>query len=140
MQPLSRERMHECMRLCVWDYQYDADELIAIVRGEREARGMFTAEWIFQRMLECIDWYDILAMLTIERIKFLYTPALVKRIWPESRQENLEIRRKLLFKEPLPDAGWGDEARRARLKATVFSNRWNRIEQILLESSLQRRS
>lgn len=132
---LTLEKEQMLIRLCIWDYKYNHNEIMTIVKDDAPANGMFTASWIFRRMLETLSWYDILALLPLERIKALYTKELVQGIWPKQRQESLEYLRKILFNEPIPNAKWSDEMRQ-RLKASVFSNRWNSIEQVLLKSQV----
>ena len=80
---------------------------------------------ILNRMLERLNWYEILDILGIDLIKQLLKPEIISKLRNKEIRERYETIRRILFKEPLPYSGWDPEYRK-RIKATLLSNRWYR--------------
>lgn len=113
------------VRAVVWDYRYDADDVVAVLRGRRERIGHLDKPALFVRMLQTLPWQRIVAALSIGEVRRLLTPETIARLWPPSTRERYERIRLLLRGDAVPPAEWSAE-HAGRLRNTVLSDRWYR--------------
>jgi hypothetical protein len=112
-------------RAAVWDYRYDPDDVVDVLRGRRERIGHLDKQALFARLLQTMPWQRVVAALTIEEVTRLLTPETIARLWPQSVRERYERIRRLLRGEPVPPAEWSAEHAH-RLRNTLLSDRWYR--------------
>ena len=125
----SKEKL---LKSLYWDYEVDASRLVDIISGNiPDTDSQFSRERIFVRMLERLNWLDIISILSKEQIAVLLTPAAVSSIRFNDLRERYEFIRKVLSGETVSFTGWGDEYYQ-KIKHTLLSNRWYRAQQTLL--------
>jgi len=117
----------EKIRPILWDYRIDPIEFYHIAKGERKAIGFLNQERALIRILDYMDWYDILTLFGIDFLRKNLTPDLVGKLRFAKQREKYEIIRKILLGEPLSFPEWCDETRQ-RAGNTVLSDRWYRTE------------
>jgi hypothetical protein len=120
---ISHEEKLRLMRSLNWDYLDKPEDMLAVIEGRLESSGAFTRDKLFVRSLERLTWYSVLALWGVETIKELYTPSLASRIWPKDLRLRYEFAVRVLRRETLPPARWGDEYYQ-QMWHPVFSNRW----------------
>jgi hypothetical protein len=120
---LTHEEKLKLMSNLNWDYLDTHEDMLAVIEGRLETSGAFTQDKLFVRSLERLPWHYVTALWGIEKIKALYTPQIASRIWPKERRYHFDFALKVLRREPLPPARWGDEHFK-QMWRPVFSNRW----------------
>ena len=120
---LTHEEKLNLMRSLNWDYLDTHEEMLAVIEDKQKTSGAFTRDKLFVRSLERLHWEDVVGLWGVEAIKELYTPEIAKRIWPKERRYHFDFALKVLRREPLPTAKWGDEHYK-KMWRPVFSNRW----------------
>ncbi len=79
-----------------WDYNISANELAALIRGEKESAGHYTRSKIFKKILESYSWYTVLQLFTPAQIQELLTEDLIKSLRMPSLQHKYAFIRKRL--------------------------------------------
>jgi len=74
-------------------------------------------------LLERSDWYSILDLVEIEKIKEQLTPEIIERLRFPDLKIKYERIRKILHKETVLFTEWGPEFSE-KIKYKLFSNRW----------------
>ena len=123
--------MIELMKYLNWDVLDSHEDMLAVIRGEKEDSGSLNREKLFVRSLERLNWYTVIDLWGIPAMLELYTPELAGRIYPKNRREVFDDAFAILLGEAIPAARWNIRyfgAKRHRL----FSDRRNRIESVLL--------
>ncbi len=64
----------------IWDYDVDEDRLYAFITGETDRFNHFTREMIFVRLLERLNWYEILNCLPVSVIKRMLNPQTISML------------------------------------------------------------
>ena len=80
-------------------------------------------EKLFIRMLEKLNWYDLLYLLGAARIKKELTMERIEKIHNPSLRNNYTRLPKILHGETVPFTKWGPEFSE-KVKDSLFSNRW----------------
>ena len=106
-----------------WDYNVDKLPLDKVVNMEFNSIGSYEFNLVFNRMLERLNWYDLLDILGIDFIKKILTAERICKLRNKELKDRYERIRRILFKESLSISGWDPEYRK-RIKATLLSNRW----------------
>ena len=106
-----------------WDYLDTHEDMLAVIEGRLQSSGSFTRDKLFVRSMERLCWYYFIGLWGVEAVKELYTPELAGRIWPRELRKRYDFAIRILRKEPLPPARWGDEYYK-QMWHPVFSNRW----------------
>ena len=107
----------------LWDYDISAEEVVQVIQGEKKKCIHWDFEKLFIRMLEKLNWYDLLYFLGAERIKKELTIAHKEKIHNPSLKNYYERLRKILYGETVPFTKWGPEFSE-KVKDSLFSNRW----------------
>ena len=107
----------------LWDYDVSAEEVVQVIQGEKQKRTHWDFEKLFIRMLEKLNWYDLLYLLGAARIKKELTIARIEKIYNPSLRNNYARLHKLLHGETVPFIKWGPEFSK-KVKDSLFSNRW----------------
>ena len=119
------EKKRNALLNIFWDYNTDLLPLEKIIKRDLKSIDDYEFKLILNRMLERLNWYELLDILGIDLIKQLLTPEIIGKLRNEGLKERYETIRPILFKEPLPVSGWDPEYRK-RVKTTLLSNRWYR--------------
>ncbi len=119
------EKKRNALLNIFWDYNTDLLPLEKIIKRDLKSIDDYEFKLILNRMLERLNWYELLDILGIDLIKQLLTPEIIGKLRNEGLKERYETIRRILFKEPLPVSGWDPEYRK-RVKTTLLSNRWYR--------------
>ena len=120
---LTYEEKLDLMKSLNWDYLDKHEDMLAVIEGRLESSGAFNQEKLFVRSMERLCWYYLIDLWGTEKIKYLYTQEIAKRIWPKERRWLYDYAIRVLRKEPLPSTRWGDENYK-QMWRPVFSNRW----------------
>ena len=87
-----------------WDYRISADDIEAVLKGEKDHAGHFTQEKLFIRLLETYPWFTIVQIITIDEIQRLLTDQVVSRLRSPSLRKKYEFVRSRL-QQIIPAAG-----------------------------------
>jgi hypothetical protein len=122
---LSRKEKLELMQSLNWDFTVTAEEMLAVLEGEKPGAGSFDRNFLFVRSLERLPWHDIIGLWGVEEVKTLYTPENIRRLWPKDLRRKYDFALAILRREPVSFAEWGSPDSE-QLRNTVFSHRWYR--------------
>ena len=122
---MSNEEKHRILKSIFWDYDISLLPLNKIIEGDIKAIESYEFKLMMNRMLERLNWYELLDILGAGLLKDLITPEIIGRLRSKELKERYERIRRILHKEPLPFSGWDPEYRK-RIKSTLLSDRWYR--------------
>lgn len=74
------EKREEILSRLVWDYKITAQEVDAVLKGQKERAGHYTRSSIFLRLIESFPWFTVLSVLTPEEVRDLLTRELIRKI------------------------------------------------------------
>ena len=120
---LNKEQVFSIIKPLLWDYNISADNIYALLSGEKAEVGPFDFNHLFTRMLERLPWYDLVNIFGISNLKKLLTPSLIKQIRNKELRERYEYIGKILRGETVSFTGWSTRSR-VRVKHTLLSHRW----------------
>jgi hypothetical protein len=105
MLPMSKEQyIKELCSGLVWDYSISAEDIYALINGERESVAHYNRSGIFRKSIETYPWFTVLELFSPEDINDLLTDDLIKKLrTPSLRKSYAFIKRRL--QETLPVAG-----------------------------------
>jgi len=118
-----REQKYGILKKIFWDYNVEFLPLDKFINMEYDDIDEYVYNLVVTRMLERLNWYDILDIIGIEQLKIILTPDTIKRLRSNELKGRYERIRRILFKDPLPFSGWDPEYIK-RIKTTLLSNRW----------------
>lgn len=58
-------------RRLMWDYNIPAEDVRAVLLGEKERAGHYDAHSLFKKAIESFSWYTLLEIIPLQRIKEL---------------------------------------------------------------------
>jgi hypothetical protein len=122
---MSDEEKNKVLKSIFWDYNTNLLPLDKITRGDLYSVEDYDLKLIVRRMLERLNWYELIDILGIEILKKSLTPEIIRSLRNKDLRERYERIRRILFKEPLPFSGWDPEYRK-RIQTTLLSYRWDR--------------
>ena len=120
---MTREEKYNSLKKIFWDYNVDKLPLDKFIKMETANIDEYEYKLVVTRMLERLNWFDIIDILGIEQLKKILTPDIINRLRSKELKERYGRIRRILFKEPLPISGWDPEYIK-RIKTTLLSNRW----------------
>lgn len=120
---MTNEEKKKILEAIFWDYDARRLPLDKIINREYDAIEKYEIRLAFNRMLERLNWYDLLDIVGIELIKLHLTNDAIGRLRNDELKDRYERIRRILFKEPLSFSGWDAEYIK-RIKSTLLSNRW----------------
>ncbi len=120
---MTREEKYNALKKIFWDYDVDLLPLDKFINIETDNIDEYIYNLVVTRMLERLNWYDIIHILGIEQLKKILLPDIINRLRSNDLKERYERIRRILFKESLPLSGWDPEYIK-RIKTTLLSNRW----------------
>ncbi len=106
-----------------WDYDFDPQSVLSVLEGEKDSYYHLNKEKIFIRMLEHLSWYDILSVISLEKVKDILTPQVIASLRSVILKRRYERLYKFLHDEALPNDGWDPEYIKS-IRTTVLSDRW----------------
>ena len=131
---LTLDKKLDLMKYLCWDYYVSPQSMLDVIEGRAElADGVFDREKLLVRCLERLPWHYITTLWDKNVMLELYTPQVSKRLFPKQRRSEIDGTFAILRREPLPHSGWSNEYSKS-LQRTFLSNRWNRVEQGVLQS------
>lgn len=120
---MTREEKYNALKKIFWDYDVDLLPLDKFIKIETDNIDEYIYNLVVIRMLERLNWYDIIDILGIEQLKKILVSDIINRLRSIELKERYERIRRILFKESLPLSGWDPEYIK-RIKTTLLSNRW----------------
>src|SRR4030065_6273 len=122
---MSVEEKYKILKDIFWDYNTELLPLAKVIAKDLNSIDNYEFKLMLNRMLERLNWYELMDILGIELIKKLLTPEIIGKLRNKELKDRYERIRRILFKEPLPLSGWDPEYRK-RIKFTLLSYRWDR--------------
>jgi len=55
----------------MWDYNIPAEDVCAVLLGEKEHAGHYDAHGLFRKAIESFSWYTVMEIIPLARIKEL---------------------------------------------------------------------
>ncbi|MFA5330632.1 MAG: hypothetical protein WC384_22760 [Prolixibacteraceae bacterium] len=80
----------------LWDYDISAEEIEAVLNGEKERAGHYTREMLFQKMIETYSWFTIIQLFTPNEIQILLTSRTISKLRSPSLRQKYEFVKKRL--------------------------------------------
>lgn len=117
------EETYRILKRLNWDYQIPLEDIFAVITGERSHAGHWDFEHLFIRMLERLNWYELLDLMGRETLMEHLTRDAIKQVRFPSLREKYERLRNILRGNPVSFTKWGPEYR-DEVRDTLFSNRW----------------
>ncbi len=108
-----------------WDYNTNLLPFNKIIEMDLDSVDEYDFKLILNRMLERLNWYELIDILGIKNLKKLLTPEIITRLRSKELKDRYERIRRILHQEPLSISGWDPEYRK-RIEATLLSYRWDR--------------
>jgi len=122
---MSVEEKNKVLKSIFWDYNTDLLPLGKLIERDINSIDDYEFKLMLNRMLERLNWYELMDILSIDLIKKLLTPEIISKLRNKELRDRYERIRRILFKEPLSISGWDPEYRK-RIKTTLLSYRWDR--------------
>jgi hypothetical protein len=122
---MSDKEKYNILTLIFWDYNTDKLPLNKIIERDVNSIDDYEYKLIVARMLERLNWYELMDIFGIELIKRILSSEITGRLRNKELKERYERIRRILFREPLPFSGWDPEYRK-RIESTLLSYRWDR--------------
>ena len=119
------EEKYRVLKSIFWDYNVKLLPLEKIVERDLNSIDSYELKLIIRRMLERLNWYELLDILGLDLIKKFLTTEIIGSLRNKELKDRYERIRRILFNEPLPFTGWDPEYRE-KIKSTLLSYRWNR--------------
>jgi hypothetical protein len=119
------EEKYRVLKSIFGDYNVKLLPLEKIVERDLNSIDSYELKLIIKRMLERLNWYELLDILGLDLIKKFLTTEIIGSLRNKELKDRYERIRRILFNEPLPFTGWDPEYRE-KIKSTLLSYRWNR--------------
>lgn len=74
------EKREEILSQLIWDYKITAQEVDAVLKGQKERAGHYTKSNIFLRLIESFPWFTVISILTPEEVRDLLTRDVIRKI------------------------------------------------------------
>jgi len=122
---MTTEEKYKALKNIFWDYNTGLLPLDKIIKRDLNSIDNYEFKLIINRMVERLNWYELLDILGLDLIKKLLIPEVTGKLRSKELKDRYERIRQILLKEPLPFSGWDPEYRK-RIKTTLLSYRWDR--------------
>ena len=119
---MTRKEKYGTLKKNFWDYNVEFLPLDNFIKMETDDIDEYVYNLVVTRMLERLNWYDIIDILGIEQLKKILSQDTIKRLRSNELKERYERIRRILFKEPLSLSGWDPEYIK-RIRTTLLSYR-----------------
>ena len=119
---MTRKEKYGTLKKIFWDYNVEFLPLDNFIKMETDDIDEYVYNLVVTRMLERLNWYDIIDILGIEQLKKILSQDTIKRLRSNELKERYERIRRILFKEPLSLSGWDPEYIK-RIRTTLLSYR-----------------
>ncbi|MEW6195146.1 MAG: hypothetical protein AB1521_08330 [Bacteroidota bacterium] len=120
---MTKEEKYNTLKKIFWDYNIDILPINKVVDQQLDKIDKYELDIMINRMLERLNWYDLLDILGVDLLKKLLTAGSISKLRSKELKDRYERIRRILFKEPLSLSGWDAEYIK-RIKSTLLSNRW----------------
>lgn len=97
-------KRHTVLKQILWDYNISAEDIEAVLRGDKKPAGHNNQEMIFLKILESYFWYTPLDIFSPIQIKELLTNQVVKKLRSPSLRLKYEFVKQRL-QQIIPTAG-----------------------------------
>ncbi|HSO88114.1 MAG TPA: hypothetical protein VLQ91_16300 [Draconibacterium sp.] len=101
MEPAERNTL---LNQILWDYNISAEDIDAVLHGEKKQAGHYNQEMIFLKILESYSWFTILQLFSPNQIKYLLTSQVISKLRSPSLRLKYEFVQKRL-QQIIPLAG-----------------------------------
>ncbi len=128
---MTYEEKYKKLKGIFWDYDTEKLPLDKIIIRQYGFIDNYVFNLILSRMLERLNWYDLLDILSLQNVREFLTKETIDRLHFAELRDKYEFIRKVLSGENISFTGWGDEYYK-KIKHTLFSNRWYSTKQTLL--------
>jgi hypothetical protein len=118
------EKKYRCLKRVNWDYNISAEDMFAVINGEKSHAGHWNEDDLLIRLLERLSWYDLLDFFSPDEMAQKLRPVLLKKTHNKEKRAKYERLGKILRKEPVSFTKWGAKYSAECLRDTLFSNRW----------------
>jgi len=121
---MEREEIEGIIRPLLWDYEVDPWMVYTKIKDpsfEFRREDFFCR--LFLRMLERLNWYDLLQLFGAEWLSVHLTDEVLRMLRSEELKERYARIRSVLQGRTVPVSGWDPEYRE-RLRNRLLSNRW----------------
>ena len=126
---MSLEEKYKILKSIFWDYNTDLLPFNKVIERDINSIDDYEFKLMLNRMLERLNWYELMDILGIDLIKKLLTPEIISKLRNKELKDRYERIRRILFKEPLPISGWDPEYRK-KIKTTLLSYRWKLFQDL----------
>lgn len=124
---MTPKKISKILKPILWDTKIEPSVFYSIALGEVKESKWINQQYAMIRILERLNWYELIELFGLELIKKFLTKDLINKLrFPEMR-EKYEFIRKVLQGEAVSFSGWDTEAGN-RFKDALLSNRWYRLE------------
>jgi len=126
---MSLEEKYKILKSIFWNYNTDLLPFNKVIERDINSIDDYEFKLMLNRMLERLNWYELMDILGIDLIKKLLTPEIISKLRNKELKDRYERIRRILFKEPLSISGWDPEYRK-RIKTTLLSYRWKLFQDL----------
>jgi len=126
---MSLEEKYKILKSIFWDYNTDLLPFNKVIERDINSIDDYEFKLMLNRMLERLNWYELMDILGIDLIKKLLTPEIISKLRNKELKDRYERIRRILFKEPLSISGWDPEYRK-KIKTTLLSYRWKLFQDL----------
>ncbi len=120
---MTYEEKKKLLKTIFWDYDTSSLPLDKIINKEYNSVDEYEFRMVFNRMLERLNWYDLLDLMGVDLLKVHLTNDAISGLRSKELKDKYERIRRILFEEPLSLSGWDAEYIK-RIRYTLLSNRW----------------
>lgn len=120
---MSFEEKLEALSKLFWDYNIPNQLLEKIIHHEFKEIDKYDYNLIIKRMLERMQWYDLLNILGIDQLKIILSSDIIDKLRSNELKARYERIRRILFNEALSISRW-DSGNIEKVKSSILSNRW----------------
>ena len=107
----------------LWDYHIPAENVYLVICGKKATCAHWDFDAIFIRLLERLNWYDLLHVFGLNKIKEELTAERIAKLYNPELKNHYERLQRILHGKPVPFTKWGPEFSE-KIKDSLFSNRW----------------
>ncbi|HCW77452.1 MAG TPA: hypothetical protein DHU63_13075 [Candidatus Marinimicrobia bacterium] len=101
MKPEEKDKL---LKQILWDYNISAEDIEALLKGEKKMVGHYTREMLFQKMIESYSWFTIVQFFPTDEIQALLTNQTINSLRSPSLRKKYEFVQKRLH-QIIPVAG-----------------------------------
>jgi hypothetical protein len=98
MKQLSKEKKEELLSKLYWDRDVKTDHLYHLLYDEVGETGNIEKINLYCRLLTTYDWYTVMKLLPVTKIKKALSDEVINRLYPKDLKDRFLYARDVLFK------------------------------------------